>query len=140
MWKWREETRRSRVLHHCGWGAETIAGWCQRRAVLRTGSGDLQPFRQGGGDKGENYVRYVPLCPDGVFWAATWEVRVGPGGQNCCLGQAWNGSEVSAAVGSLGGAMGKGVTQATMVESCELQEKWVPLLEASPFAEREANP
>ncbi|CAE8704556.1 unnamed protein product, partial [Polarella glacialis] len=26
--------------------------------------------------KAENYMRFVPLCGDGVFWAAKWEVRV----------------------------------------------------------------
>ena len=26
--------------------------------------------------KSENYVRFVPLCNDGVFWATKWEVRV----------------------------------------------------------------
>ena len=26
--------------------------------------------------KAENYCRFVPLCGDGVFWAAKWEVRV----------------------------------------------------------------
>merc|ERR1712232_1105332 len=25
--------------------------------------------------KAENYIRFVPLCSDGVFWAAKWEVR-----------------------------------------------------------------
>ena len=24
----------------------------------------------------ENYIRFTPLCDDGVFWAAKWEVRV----------------------------------------------------------------
>lgn len=26
--------------------------------------------------KAENYVRFVPLCGDGIFWGAKWEVRV----------------------------------------------------------------
>ena len=26
--------------------------------------------------KADNYVRFTPLCEDGVFWAAKWEVRV----------------------------------------------------------------
>ena len=26
--------------------------------------------------KADNYIRFVPLCGDGVFWAAKWEVVV----------------------------------------------------------------
>lgn len=32
--------------------------------------------KDGTGHKAENYIRFVPLCRDGVFWAAVWEVRV----------------------------------------------------------------
>lgn len=27
-------------------------------------------------EKAENYMRYVDVCRDGVFWAVKWEVRV----------------------------------------------------------------
>eukprot|EP00969_Alexandrium_andersonii_P069014 3044160-Alexandrium_andersonii.AAC.1 len=26
--------------------------------------------------KAGNYIRYTPLCRDGILWAAKWEVRV----------------------------------------------------------------
>eukprot|EP00928_Gymnodinium_smaydae_P038365 TRINITY_DN26484_c0_g1_i1.p1 TRINITY_DN26484_c0_g1~~TRINITY_DN26484_c0_g1_i1.p1 ORF type:complete len:925 (+),score=154.82 TRINITY_DN26484_c0_g1_i1:69-2843(+) len=32
--------------------------------------------KDGTAHKAEHYMRFVPLCDDGVFWAAKWEVRV----------------------------------------------------------------
>ena len=32
--------------------------------------------KEGTALKAENYIRFVPLFGDGVFWAAKWELRV----------------------------------------------------------------
>ncbi|CAK0837461.1 unnamed protein product [Prorocentrum cordatum] len=43
---------------------------------LLTGMPGVYAHRDGLSQKAENYLRFAPLCGDGVFWAAKWELLV----------------------------------------------------------------
>merc|ERR1712217_240528 len=66
---------------------------------------------------------YVPLCADGIFWSAQWEVRVDRSEDDLVHNER---SVYIAALWMLG------VTSDDMLDGCEVSEKWDPLLEADP--------
>lgn len=79
-------------------------------------------------EKAENYVRYVQLFEDGVFWAAKWEVQVGRSSRVAVSSKynadPWLQSLASVALVDL---WVRACTHSTMQESSEVQEKWDPL-------------
>merc|ERR1712217_492574 len=66
---------------------------------------------------------YVPLCADGIFWSAQWEVRVDRSEDDLVHNER---SVYIAALWMLG------VTSDDMLDGCEVSEKWAPPLEADP--------
>jgi len=79
-----------------------------------------------------NYFRFVPLCRDGVFWAALWEVMVDRADRFPVKGtDQWVQHERSVKLKALWLA---GCTYEGMEPGWEVSEVWDPLLEANPFA------
>merc|ERR1719166_212370 len=83
-------------------------------------------------DKALNYIRWVPLCRDGVFWCTHWELRVDRSDR---VGMAkfktdqWVQPERSVQLAAL---WITGRTFEDMVQGHEVQWVWDPLLEANP--------
>lgn len=89
--------------------------------------------KDGTKDKAQSYVRWVPLCRDGVFWSTYWELRVD---RTDRVGMAkfktdqWVQREGSVRLAAL---WVQGCTYEDMQGGYEVQEVWDPLLEANPF-------
>ena len=81
-----------------------------------------------------NYFRFVPLCRDGVFWAALWEVMVDRSDRVAVSGtDQWVQRERSVRLKALWLA---GCTYGHMQPGTQVSESWDPLLEAHPMAQR----
>ena len=77
-----------------------------------------------------NYTRFVPLCSDGIFWAAKWELQVDrsdrvPAGKT----DQWVQEERSVRLVAFWLC---GKTHQDMQDGSEVCEVWDPLLEANP--------
>ena len=85
--------------------------------------------------KAENYIRFVPLCGDGIFWAVKWEVlvdrsqRVKPPRKT----DQWVQRGCSVRLVALWLC---GRTIDGMREGTEVAKRWVPELEANPMEAR----
>lgn len=79
-----------------------------------------------------NYMRFVPLCRDGVFWAACWEVAVDRS-DSVPVGNTdqWVQEERSVRLTKLYLA---GTTYQCITAGWEVSRVWDPLLECNPFA------
>jgi hypothetical protein len=80
--------------------------------------------------KAEHYARFTPLCQDGVFWAAVWEVRVNRTERVAKKKtDQWVQRGGSVELVSL---WLRGLRHEEMEPNCELSEAWTPRLEANP--------
>ena len=41
-----------------------------------TGAPGIYVHKTGTREKAENYIHFMPLCDDGVFWGCKWEVNI----------------------------------------------------------------
>ena len=86
--------------------------------------------------KAENYIRFVPLCADGVFWAAKWEVRLGSAHQFKVPKKdtdQWIWKEAGVQLFALWIC---GKTFADLEPRDAVSTAWDPELEANPFRSR----
>lgn len=88
-------------------------------------------FKEGTSHKAENYIRFVPLCGDGVFWAAKFEVRVDRSQRVKCQRSTdqWVQQEGSVQLVALWVC---GRNASTMRFGDNVSPKWDPELEANP--------
>jgi len=81
-----------------------------------------------------NYMRLVPLCRDGVFWGALWEVRVDRSDRIAVTKtDQWVQRERSIRLAAL---WLFGRTIENMIPGLEISEVWDPRLEANPLWDR----
>ncbi|CAE7579178.1 unnamed protein product [Symbiodinium sp. CCMP2592] len=81
--------------------------------------------------KVENYMRWIPLCGDGLFWAAKWEVVYAPSGSNK------HGKRTDQVIQSAESvelvALWLSVRSENMLpDGTAVQAKWTPAREANP--------
>ena len=87
--------------------------------------------KEGTAHKAENYMRFTPLCEDGHFWAAKWELRVVRAEHRHKKGtDQWvqpSGNVKLAALWLCGRR------HEDMKSGAELSDAWNPRLEANPY-------
>jgi hypothetical protein len=83
-------------------------------------------------DAGQHNARLTPLCGDGVFWAAVWEVRVNRSEHvTKKKTDQWIQREGSVELVALWLC---GRRHEEMQAGWELSEAWNPMLEANPYS------
>lgn len=88
--------------------------------------------------KADNYMRYVPLCQDGVFWAVKWEARVDRSSRVTVSSRYGTDQSVRHPQSVVLVALWvKRSTHGTRQESSDVQAKWDPTMQASPFEKSE---
>ena len=81
--------------------------------------------------KAENYIRFTPLCGDGVFWAAKWELRVDREDRVIVPRKTDQWVQRARSV-HLAALWVCGRAKEDMREGDEVSQRWVPELEANP--------
>ena len=100
--------------------------------ILRPPGPSSWPCIDGTAHKTEQYARFTPLCGDGVFWSAVWEVRVNRSEKvRKKKTDQWIQREGSVELVALWLC---GRRHEEMKPGSELSEAWNPMLEAKPYS------
>ena len=99
---------------------------------MKTQARGVYVHKDGTARKANNYIRFEPLCGDGVLWAAKWEVRVNRSDGIGC-GDQW---VIPARSVRLAALWICGRTATDMRPGDEVCTAWDPELEADPVGEQ----
>ena len=96
-----------------------------------SGAPGVYVHKEGTSQKAENYIRFTPLCGDGVFWAAKWELRVDREDRVIVPRKTDQWVQRARSV-HLAALWVCGRAKEDMREGDAVSQRWVPELEANP--------